>query len=154
MVPFLRPHTCHLMFQLPILLAFVTWVARCLWHQTGRVLSRADRHCHHEWMFLTCSWAWCILPGRSIGDQETQMRESYSCGTRCLMLLVSFISLLSVKNGVSDFCAIIPSWLAKVPGFDTEPRSFLYMMSLGFMYACGDSCHCVLNPGCCYYLQT
>lgn len=67
--------------------------------------------------------------------------------------LVSFISLLSVKNVVSDFCAVIPSWLARVPAFDAEPRSFLYMMSLGFMYVCGDSCHCVLNLGCCY-LQT
>lgn len=63
--------------------------------------------------------------------------------------LVSFISLLSAKDVVSDFCTIIPSWLAKIPAFDTEPRSFLYMMSLGFMYVCGDSGHCGLNPGRC-----
>lgn len=64
--------------------------------------------------------------------------------------LVSFISLLSVKNAALDFCAIIPSWLAKVPAFDSEPRSFLYRMSLGFVHVCGDSCCCASNPGYCY----
>lgn len=64
--------------------------------------------------------------------------------------LVSFISLLSVKNVVSDFCAIIPSWLAKVPVFDTEPRSLPYIMSLAFIYVCRDSCHYAVNPGHCY----
>lgn len=60
--------------------------------------------------------------------------------------LVSFISLLSVKNVSSDFCAIIPS----SPSLRYRGKvSFLYAAP-GFIYVGEDSGRYLLNPGHCY----